>query len=128
MGKREAASDQTSAAGCCGQSGLKPRVVITGQQPAGLPSRRQHHPLPYSSRFQRLVEAHKAELKRVEKRHEAELARRAAAALAAQEEALAAARSAAAADKAAALEAEKMAAHDAVKAAQGRCGGLRLGG
>ena len=74
------------------------------------------------------MEAHKVELKRVEKRHEAELARRAAAALAAQEEALAAARSSAAADKAAALEAEKAAAYEAVKAAQGRCGWMQTMG
>lgn len=58
----------------------------------------------------------------MEKRHEAEAARRAAAALAAQEEALAAAQAAAAGDKAAAVEAERAAAQEAVKAAQGRCG------
>ena len=74
----------------------------------------------HSITLQRLVESHKAELRRAEQRHEAETARRLAAATAAAEEAAAAARAAAAADRERAVEAERASARDQVKDAQAR--------
>ena len=77
-------------------------------------------PTPALRPPQRLVEAHKGELKRAEARHEAEVARRMAGAAAAQEEALAALRAQAANERAAALEAEREVARQQVKDAHGR--------
>lgn len=70
--------------------------------------------------IQKLVEAHKVELRRAEQHHEQEAARAAQAGVAAQEQALAAARAQAAAEQAAAVEAERAAARELVKDAHGR--------